>query len=284
MSNKNCLDSQTFLVANGPAFPQNDLVGDQAACEIGVQKMKSSTHSPLFVTKELFDTRYQGADAIFMAGSVVHGEATAHSDLDLVVLYPHVDRAFRESFFHKGWPVEAFIHDPETLRYFFHHVDKNIGRATLAEMITEGHEVPAATSLTAEMKVLSQATLQEGPPALTEEDLHDRRYHISEILDDMREPRNRQELAATATLLYNELADLYLRTRRGWTGTGKNLVKRMKRADPAFARKFTEAFDDVFMTGSSTLVIAMAEEMLSLHGGLLFEGYHRFVPVEWRQK
>lgn len=246
--------------------------------------MKSSTHSPLFVTKELFDTRYQGADAIFVTGSVVRGEATAHSDLDLVVLFPHVQRAYRESFAHKGWPVEAFIHDAETLRYFFQHVDKNLGRATLAEMVAEGHEVPCATTLSDEVKVMARSALQEGPPPLTEEDLHDRRYHISEILDDMREPRNRQELVASATLLYNELADFYFRTRRGWTGSGKNLVRRMKRADPVFARKFTDAFDDVFSTGQVQRVIAMAEDLINEQGGLLFEGYHRFVPIDWRQK
>jgi hypothetical protein len=246
--------------------------------------MKSSTHSPMFVTKELFETRYQGADAIFVTGSVIHGEATAHSDLDLVVLFPHVERAYRESFFHKGWPVEAFIHDPETLRYFFQHVDKNLGRATLAEMVAEGHEIPASTPMTEQMKALAGAALQEGPPALSDDDLRDQRYHISEILDDMRAPRSRQELVASAAHLYNELADFYFRTRRSWTGTGKNLVKRMKRADPGFARKFTDAFDDLFATGQGDRVITMAEELLNQHGGLLFEGYHRFVPIEWRQK
>ena len=80
--------------------------------------MKSSTHSPLFVTKELFETRYQGANAIFVTGSVVRGEATAHSDLDLVILFPKVERAYRESFIHKGWPVEAFIHDPRNTSVF----------------------------------------------------------------------------------------------------------------------------------------------------------------------
>jgi hypothetical protein len=245
--------------------------------------MKSSTHSPLFVTKELFETRYQGANAIFVTGSVIRGEATAHSDLDLVVLFPRVERAYRESFFHKGWPVEAFIHDPETLRYFFNHVDKNLGRATLAEMIVDGHEMPGATPLTSEMKDLASAALREGPPALSEDDLADRRYHISEILDDMREPRNRQELTASATALYTELADFYFRTRRGWAGTGKNVMKRMKRADIAFAKKFSESFDEVFTSGQTSRVISLAEEMLAPHGGLLFEGYKRDVPLDWRQ-
>ena len=246
--------------------------------------MQASTHSPLFVTKELFETRYQGADAIFVTGSVVRGEATAHSDLDLVILFPKVERAYRESFQHKGWPVEAFIHDAETLRYFFQHVDKNLGRATLAEMVAEGQEVPCATALTDEVKSMARTALEEGPPTLSEDDLQDRRYHLSEILDDMRAPRNRQELIASAALLYHDLADFYIRTRRGWTGSGKNLVRRMKRLDPAFARKFTDAFEDVFITGQNQRIIAMAEELLSENGGLLFEGYRRDVPLEWRAK
>lgn len=246
--------------------------------------MKSSTHSPLFVTKELFETRYQGADAIFVTGSVIRGEATAHSDLDLVILYPRVDRAYRESFFHKGWPVEAFIHDPETLRYFFQNVDKHLGRATLAEMVADGHEIPCATELTRAVKSMASADLAQGPQALSEDDVREYRYHISEILDDMREPRNRQELTASATLLYNELADFFMRSHRGWTGTGKNLVRRLKRADPTFARRFSEAFEECFAGGQSAKVIALAEEVLAPHGGPLFEGYHLATPIEWRAR
>ncbi len=238
----------------------------------------------MFVTKELFETRYNGADAIFVTGSVVRGEATAHSDLDLVVLFPKVERAYRESFEHKGWPVEAFVHDPDTLRYFFENVDRQLGRATLAEMIAEGHEIPAATSLTAEMKTMAKTTLQDGPPALTDEEVQDRRYHISELLDDMRDPRNRQELVASATLIYNELADYYFRTRRGWTCSGKAIMKRMKRTDPPFARKFGEAFDELFATGKSSRVIDLAEELMAPQGGCLFEGYRRDTPADWRSK
>lgn len=247
-------------------------------------RASSSPHSPLYVTKELFENRYKGAEAIFVSGSVIRGEATAHSDLDLVVLFPKVDRAYRESFQHKGWPVEAFIHDADTLRYFFKNVDKNLGRATLAEMVAEGHEIPGANTATDEMKSLARVTLQEGPPALTEEEIQDRRYHISELLDDMREPRNRQELVASATLIYNELADYYFRIGRGWTSSGKAIMKRMKRQDPAFARKFGEAFDELFSTGKSRRVIDLAEELMAPQGGCLFEGYRRDTPVEWRQK
>lgn len=244
--------------------------------------MTRATHSPLFVTKELFDTRYQGADVIFVAGSVVRGEASTYSDLDLVVVFPKVQTAYRESFFHKGWPVEAFIHDPETLRYFFRNVDRLIGRATLADMISEGHEIPNVTSISEKIKRMALETLSEGPPSLSEEDIQDRRYHISELIDDIREPRNRQELIASATLVYNELADYYFRSRRGWTGYGKAILKRLKREDPVLARRFADAFDELFSTGRSERVIELAKEILDPNGGFLFEGYRRDVAPDWR--
>lgn len=246
------------------------------------ETMKSATHSPLYVTKELLETRYKGAETIFLAGSVVRGEASTYSDLDLVVVYPKVETAYRESFFHGGWPVEAFIHDPETLRYFFQQVDPKIGRATLAEMISEGHEIPGPTDFSSSLKQMATETLRQGPPALSEEEIQDYRYHISELIDDIREPRTRQELIAAATLVYNELAEFYFRSQRGWTGSGKAILKRMKKADPAFARRFGEAFDVLFSTGHTSRVIELAEEIMAPQGGFLFEGYRRDVPTSWR--
>lgn len=246
--------------------------------------MKSATHSPLYVTKELLETRYQGAEMIFVAGSVVRGEATAHSDLDLVVLFPKVEVAYRESFTHKGWPVEAFIHDRETLRYFFQSVDPQIGRATLAEMLAEGHEVPGPTPASDEMKAEALEALLKGPVALTEDEIQDRRYHISELLDDLRDPRGKAEFVGAATAIYSEVSDYYFRTRKLWTGGGKNILKRMKKVDPVFARRFSEAFDELFTQGKPARVIEISEEVLAPQGGVLFEGYRRETPRNWRAK
>jgi hypothetical protein len=63
--------------------------------------------------------RYSGAAVTFFGGSLARGEGTATSDFDLVVVFEKLDNARRESFSFDGWPVEAFVHDPATLRYFF---------------------------------------------------------------------------------------------------------------------------------------------------------------------
>ncbi len=242
----------------------------------------SPLHSPIFAAKDLFETRYQGAAAVLVAGSVVRGEASMYSDLDLVVIFPSVRAAYRESFTHMGWPVEAFIHDLETLRYFFYRIDQPTGTSTLCEMVKEGLEVPGACKATVEAKDLAEEVLKQGPPALTFEEIEDRRYHISELVDDLRDPRTRHELYAAAARVYGELGDFYCRSRGGWTSAGKGLLKRMKSQDPAMARRFTEAFDKLFQHGLSSGVIGLAEEMLAPYGGFLFDAYRREVPPNWR--
>lgn len=67
--------------------------------------------------------RYPDAAAAFAAGSLMRGEGTRYSDLDLVVVYSALPAAYRESFRLQGLPVEAFVHDPETLEYCFVEMD-----------------------------------------------------------------------------------------------------------------------------------------------------------------
>lgn len=244
----------------------------------------ASIHSPISAAKDLFDNRYQGADAVLVAGSVVRGEASASSDLDLVVIFPSVRAAYRESFTHMGWPVEAFIHDLETLRYFFYRIDQPEGHSTLCEMVNEGLEVPGPCKATVEAKALASEVLKQGPPKLSFEEIEDRRYNISELVDDLRDPRSRHELNAAAARVFHELADFYCRSRGGWTSAGKGLLKRMKTQDPAMARRFSEAFDQLFQHGMPGAVIGLTEEMLAPYGGFLFDAYRREVPPNWRGK
>ena len=82
--------------------------------------------------------RYPAADSLLLAGSVMRGEATATSDLDIVVLFPHVARSFRESFVHRGWPVDVFAHDIETIEYYFIEQDRKSGVGAIMWMGGQG--------------------------------------------------------------------------------------------------------------------------------------------------
>lgn len=54
-----------------------------------------------------------------LAGSVTTAQRTAGSDLDIVVLLPDGDEQapHRDCRRYRGWPVELFVHDQQSLDY-----------------------------------------------------------------------------------------------------------------------------------------------------------------------
>ena len=79
----------------------------------------SSRSDPLATIQKLIKERYVDAKAVFWAGSVSEDLGTSASDLDLVIVFEKVAHAYREAFIYDAWPIDAFIHDIDTLRYFF---------------------------------------------------------------------------------------------------------------------------------------------------------------------
>ena len=165
--------------------------------------------------------RYPDAAVMFAAGSLVRGEGSAFSDLDLVVVYSTLPTAYRESFRFDGYPVEAFVHDPQTLEYFCVTIDRTSGCPALPQMVAEGLEIPRPTTLSASLKARAVAIIHAGPPPLDVETDRRRRYVISDLLDDLRGVGSRNEVVATGTRLYEELADYYLRRNGYWSGRGR---------------------------------------------------------------
>lgn len=54
--------------------------------------------------------RFPNCSAAFLAGSVVRGEATSTSDLDIVIVGDDIRAPYRESFHELSWPIETFVH------------------------------------------------------------------------------------------------------------------------------------------------------------------------------
>jgi hypothetical protein len=231
------------------------------------------------------EARYPDAAAVLLAGSVVRGEATAHSDLDLVVLYERVPHAWRESFVSDGWPVEAFVHDVETLRYFFVEVDGRAGTPSLAAMVLEGIDVTAGRrpgALTAAAKQLAGEIIAAGPAPWDERELRQRRYMLTDLVDDLRAPRSHAERVATGARLYEVLADCMLRAGRHWSARGKTIPRVLAQHDAALAARFVAAFDALFAGGDAAAVVALVEDVLRPFGGFLFDGHRLDAPAAWR--
>jgi hypothetical protein len=239
--------------------------------------MSDSRIEPVEAARRIFRERYEGARVLFLAGSVMRGEATPMSDLDIVVVYDELPNAYREAFTCEGWPVEAFVHDAESVGRYFES-DRRRGLPAMMSMVMEGIEIPETSDLSAELKRRASEIFEAGPPPLGEDELHLRRYRLTDWVDDIRHPRSPEELVATGAYLYGDAADFFFRSRNLWSSHSKTIPRRLREADAAFAETFCRAFDALFVEKNSAPAIALVAELLTPFGGLLFDGFRRDAP------
>ena len=225
--------------------------------------------------------RYPAARFGLAAGSLMRGEGVAGSDIDLVVVFERLEAAWRESFTACGFPVEAFVHDTETLNWFI-DADIAAGRPAIVQMIAEGVAVGSDLAAAEDARHKAAALLALGPPPLDGERLEQLRYAITDLCDDLRGARPLDEVRAIAAALYQPVADLILLGRGRWTGSGKWAPRLIARADPALALLFDRAFRDI-ADGDAGALLALVTGELARHGGPLFEGYRRVAPVTARR-
>src|ERR1051325_11704301 len=132
--------------------------------------MDTPRPSPEETARGIFGERYAGAQVVFVGGSVMRGEATPASDLDIVVVYERLPNAYREAFVYGGWPGEAFVHDAGSLEEFFER-DRRRGLPSMMGMVWEGLEVPEASEFSEGLKRRARELLEAGPPPWDAEEL-----------------------------------------------------------------------------------------------------------------
>ncbi|MBX9731564.1 MAG: nucleotidyltransferase domain-containing protein [Sphingomonas sp.] len=235
----------------------------------------------LTIAEAVFCARYGAASFAFAAGSIMRGQGTYHSDLDLVVIYDQLEAARRESFIFDGMPVEAFVHDRETLGWFVNQ-DVSRGRPSILNMIAEGVVIGHAREQGEALRNAVSDRLAQGPPPLSTIAMDALRYEITDAIDDLRGDRSLAEVMAIGAMLHPKIVELALLGRARWNGAGKWAPRLLREADSHLADRFDSAFRTLFSSGNADPVIALAEAELEPHGGLLFDGDCRVAPASWR--
>lgn len=225
----------------------------------------------LAVAAHALETRFDGAHFAFVAGSIMRGQGTVGSDIDLVVIYPRLERAWRESLVEEGFPIEAFVHDPTTLEVFLRRDVEN-GRPILINMVAEGRIVGAQVEGAAALRTRAARLLKAGPAPLGGERLDLLLYLVSDLAEDLRGQRDREEVLAIAITLYPKLIDLILWGRGHWSGAGKWLPRRLRAVDAALADQLSAAMAEAAL-GHGVAVLALCERELATNGGPVFAGF-----------
>lgn len=229
---------------------------------------------PQTAAANLIETRYPECDAAFMAGSIVRGEGTATSDIDLVVITTRPEAPYRESLIAEGWPVEAFVHSVESVRRFF-QTDAKDRRPMLPMMCAEGVILRDREGVAGQVKAEAQTLLDAGPAPLTPDERDDRRYFLTDLLDDFEGCDRPEELLYIAPELAAQAADFVLAFNGRWSTKGKWIPRSLRRYDSALAARLTTALEAVYCHGEREPLVAFVDAVLAPAGGRLFAGYTR---------
>jgi predicted nucleotidyltransferase len=246
-----------------------------------MERAISKPYEVLKYAVQILANRYPEADSAFVAGSLVRGEGSATSDIDLVVLYAALPQAYRESFLFEDIPVEAFVHDPETLSWFLEQ-DRKDGRPALISMLVEGALIGRRQEAGLDFKDQARKMFAEGPPPLSADALLRLRYSITDKLDDLEADRSASERIAIGAALYPLLVELALRGSNRWNGSGKWHARLLREMDGVITEQFERAFLDLYDGLRTHSVIQLADGLLAPHGGRLFSGYRSDAPAGWR--
>jgi hypothetical protein len=220
---------------------------------------------PVEDARALVSGRFPAALAAFLCPGVVSSLRTATSDLDIVVVLAGPPAPYRESLRWRGWPTETFVHDRDSLEFFFAK-DTARRRPTLARMCAAGVTLADAGVATG-VRERAQAILAAGPPAATSTELEERRYGLTDLIDDLTGSTDPGETAVIGWNVWVATAELALIQAGGWLGSGKWLLRELRATDPDLADRMVAAIAD------HRQLVDLADEVLDRAGGRFWAGY-----------
>ncbi|GAB4572841.1 MAG: nucleotidyltransferase domain-containing protein [Anaerolineae bacterium] len=235
------------------------------------------TSAALEAARALIAARFAECTAALLAGSVVRGDATATSDLDIVIICDHPEAPFRESLYYDRWPVELFVHTHDSLRRFF-AADAERRRPSLPMMVAESELLAGDAALVAQIKAEAEALLNAGPAPLSADEIIRLRYAITDLLGDFEGVTDATEQFFIAAELAHQTVDFILSFNRQWIGRGKWTARALHAYNPALADRLTHALHALLDTGNKQPLIDFVEIALAPAGGRLFAGYRLSAP------
>ncbi|MEU4293539.1 nucleotidyltransferase domain-containing protein [Kribbella sp. NPDC026596] len=231
---------------------------------------------PKDVALRLVTEQFPAARAAWLGGSVVRGNASPTSDLDITVLLDGPPAPMRKSLEYGGWPVELFVHTEKSLAHFSGK-DQDRRQPTMMRLVGESVVLLDTDGSGVRLQEACLAEVAAGPKPLTSTELDLLRYTITNLLDDLSDATG-DERTAIASILWQDAARLLLTGARHWSGTGKGLLREVVAYDKAHGTDHAQALMHGVRTDDNTLAEAV-DRILAAHGGRLFDGFELAADV-----
>jgi len=222
------------------------------------------------IARRLVVEEYPDARAAWLGGSVVRGDASSTSDLDITVLLSGPPAPMRRSLEYGGWPVELFVHTEDSLAYF-RNKDQQRWQPTMMRLVGESIVLLDTDGSGARLQQECHAEVVAGPRALTTAELDLLRYTITNLLDDLADAATDDVRTAIASVLWQDAARLLLTGSRHWSGTGKGLLRELNAYDEQHGTDHARAL--LAGVRDTDALVEEVRGILDQYGGRLFAGF-----------
>lgn len=219
--------------------------------------------------------RFPEARAAWLGGSVVRGDATSTSDLDITVLLAGPPAPYRHSILVEDWPVELFVHTETSLDHY-RGADRARRQPSIMRLVGESVVLVDRDGSGARLQRELAAEVAAGPPPLSEEELASARYAVTDLLMDLEGAQRADERDAVACRLWEQAGALLLTGSGRWTGAGKGLVRELRAYDEACGSAYVDGLLGGLrdtLAGDIGPLVEVCEVILAAHGGRLFDGH-----------
>jgi hypothetical protein len=223
--------------------------------------------------RAVVEEHHADARAAFLGGSVVTERRTENSDLDLVVVLHGAPAPYRSSFRRHGWPVEMFVHTEDSWHAF---VDREVPKrhSPLLFMCADGVLLFDVDGVGERIAAASRRLAAAGPPPAPTEEIDDRRYAITDLLDDLAGSTDHGERLFICSELALRTAELALAVGGSWSAGGKWLARRLDTAAPGLDTQLHRGVRQA-LEGRSENLVGVVDTVLEQAGGRLWAGYRR---------
>lgn len=235
------------------------------------EEQQHEVEEPAIVAAKLVEQFFPDARAAFLSGGVLSSRRTPTSDLDIVVVLDGPPAPYRETVRALGWVVELFVHSRDSLGRFY-QIDAKERRCTLASMCT-GHVLKDTGGIAGEIQQEAANIIAAGPSELTSDERAQRRYFLTDLLDDLRGTSDPIEELFIGTYLVQTAGILVLQNGRHWNGNGKWLARQLAEVDGEFAAALSQGLRTLTVNGDKQPLIEVVTAVLDAAGGPLTEGY-----------
>ncbi|MDQ0253526.1 putative nucleotidyltransferase [Evansella vedderi] len=92
---------------------------------------------PIKAAKQFVNKHFPDCQGALLGGSVVRGQITETSDLDIIIFDKQLPSSYRESIVDFDWNIEVFAHNLTSYKDFFNS-DVERARPSMPRMVSEG--------------------------------------------------------------------------------------------------------------------------------------------------